>query len=114
MTETIKIGDKNVSFKASGATLFYYRDRFNRDLLEDLNKITSGEVSGESIMCLQRLAFTMAKQADKDIPDDITEWLDGFDVFPFQDVALPLINLWQRSTITIAESKNVPSRRKGK
>lgn len=113
MTTTIKIGDRDVIFKATGATLFYYRERFNRDLLEDLNKITSGEVSGEAITSLEQLAFIMAKQADDTIPDFL-EWLDSFDVFPFSDIAMPIIDLWQRSSISIAEQKNAVSRRKGK
>ena len=113
MTEKIKIGDIDVPMKANGATLFYYRDKFGRDLLEDMNKITLSEITGESIMCLQQLAFIMAKQADDTIPDFL-EWLDSFDTFPFDEIAIPVVTLWQKSSISTSAQKNAASRRKGK
>jgi hypothetical protein len=114
MTQTIKIGDREVTFKANGATLYYYRDKFGRDLFADFAKITTGEVTEETFEILQHLAFIMARQADKTIPDDFMEWLDTFDVFPFNDVAVPIITLWQKSNITNVEPKKSPSRPKDK
>jgi hypothetical protein len=64
-------------------------------------------------MCLQQLAFIMAKQADDTIPDFL-EWLDSFDTFPFDEIAIPVVTLWQKSSISTSAQKNAVSRRKGK
>ncbi len=111
MTEVINISGKDVAFKATGSTLRRYREKFGRDLFKDFNTLVNGEVTGESMDSLQNLAYIMAKQADDSVPDDINDWLDSFDAFPFNDIALPIVNLWKKSNITIAEQKKAPSRR---
>jgi hypothetical protein len=114
MTTTINIGGVDVAFRASGATLRRYREKFNRDLLEDFNEITSGNISSEVIYKLQDLAYIMAKQADDSVPEDVDTWIDGFDVFPFNEVAPKIITLWQNSNITTVDPKNGQNHRKEK
>lgn len=114
MTQTIKIGDRDVTFKANAATTYYYRNKFNRDLFMDFQKLTSGEMSEEVFQICQHLAYIMAWQQDKTIPEDELEWLESFDVFPFKDIAVPLITLWQKSNITNVEPKKSQSRQKDK
>ena len=114
MTTTINIGGVDVAFRASGATLRRYREKFNRDLLEDFNEITSGNITSDVINKLQDLAYVMAKQADDNIPEDVEEWLDSFEAFPFNEVAPKVINLWQSSNITTVDPKNGQNHRKEK
>lgn len=111
MTETIKIGDKAVEFKATGSTLMRYREKFNRDLFDDFNKLTGEEVNGESMEILQRFAFIMAKQADDSVPDNVMDWLDSFEVFPFNEIAPKVVALWQKTNITTVKSKKAASHR---
>ena len=40
------------------------------------------------------LLYTMAKHADPAIPDDVEEWLDGFNTFSIYQVLPELIKLW--------------------
>lgn len=114
MIETIKIGDKDVAMKANGATIYHYRNKFNRDLFTDFVKATSGEMSEEVFTIIQHLAYIMARQADDAVPDDFMEWLESFDAFPFDDVALPVITLWQKTNVSNVEQKKGQSRLKDK
>jgi hypothetical protein len=56
----------------------------------------------------------MAKQADDSVPEDVETWIDGFDVFPFNEVAPKIITLWQNSNITTVDPKNGRNHRKEK
>ena len=49
----------------------------------------------------------MAKQADKEIPDDYIDWLDQFDNFPVEAIAVDVITLFANSLKTSVEPKNV-------
>ena len=114
MTTTINVGGVPVAFKATGSTLRRYRDKFNRDLFEDFGTIVNGEISGEVMTLVQNFAYIMAKQADDNVPEDVEEWLDSFETFPFNEVAPAVIKLWQMSNITSVEVKKPQSRRQGK
>jgi hypothetical protein len=115
MTEIINIDGRDIKFKATGSTLRRYRDQFNRDLFEDFNKLTTEDLSGDAMVIMQNLAFIMAKQGDDngEMSDDINDWLDSFESFPFNEVAPKIVQLWQKSNITTVQPKNTVSRRKG-
>lgn len=111
MTQVINISGKDVAFKATGSTLRRYREKFGRDLFKDFTSLTTGELTGESMEILQNFAYIMAKQADEDIPDDVSEWLDSFETFPFDEIAQPIVILWQKSNITNVTPKKATGRR---
>ena len=77
----VGIDGKEVLFKASAAIPRIYRLKFQRDI------------------------YTMAKHADPAIPDDVEEWLDGFNTFSIYQVLPELIKLWGLNVKTDAEAK---------
>lgn len=105
MDRVIKIGDKEVTLRATASTVRRYRARFGRDLFLDMQAFTGGTQSGESLEAIENLMYIMAKQANDKIPDDINEWLDQFETFPLTDLAVPVVNLWTESSITTVKPK---------
>lgn len=106
MDKVIKIGNTDVTLRATASTVRRYRAKFGRDLLLDMQKFTNGEQNGEALESILNLTYIMAKQANDKIPDDIDEWLDSFDVFPIADISQEVVTLWMNSTITTVKPKN--------
>lgn len=110
MERTIHIDDKDVKFKATGATVRIYREHFGRDFFADYQQLQAdtakgGDLQVDTLLIFENMAHTMAKQADPDVPDDPDEWLDQFEMFSIY-VALPqLIELWNLSSLPTAQSK---------
>ena len=110
MERIIHIDDKDVKFKATGATVRNYRARFGRDFFADFQQLQAdtqrgGDLQTDTLLIFENMAYTMAKQADPDIPDDPDEWLDGFEMFSIY-IALPqLIELWNLSSLPTSQSK---------
>lgn len=98
MEKTITISGKAVKFKSSGALPRIYRMTFNEDLFADIGKLegTTGETAldAEVISTLENVAFCMAKHANKDIGDDIIEWLEQFDTFALVQALPEILDLW--------------------
>lgn len=109
MERTVRIDDKDVKFKATGATIRIYRQMFRRDILEDMDKLqkeaTDGKLSAEALEMFENMAFVMAKQADPSIPDTADEWLDGFSMFSLYQILPEIIALWGLSSTTLSDSK---------
>lgn len=100
MRRIINIDGKDVPFAASAATVIYYRNTFNADLIRDFNKLNeqgTEQLSTDVVETFSRLAYTMAKQANSAIPETVEEWLDSFDVFPIQDIFPEISDLWAKS-----------------
>lgn len=116
MRKTIMIGDVPVALKATAATRYKYEAQFGRKLMKDLNlalgELKSVESSDDKSVdaaydTINRLLYTMAKQANPSIPDDMVEWLDEFDSFPYEDFANDVITFWYSSMQTTVAPKNV-------
>lgn len=110
MERTVNIDGKDVKFKATASTIRKYRERFGRDLLMDFQKLQDEASVGETLTVdaltiFENLAYTMAKQADPDIPDEPDEWLDDFGMFSIYVVLPQIVELWQLSTLPTAQSK---------
>lgn len=110
MTEAIIIDGRSVMFKANALTAVKYQDNCGRDLFEDIAKWQKAAQNGEvfSTKILQsflRFAHTLAKQADKSVPENEDDWLDQFDAFPIDEIMPKLIDLWLRSTVSTAKLK---------
>lgn len=109
MEKIINIDGKDVKFKATASTIRQYRARFGRDLLQDFQKLqadTGAEsLSVDTLTIFENLAYTMAKQADPDIPDTADEWLDGFDMFSIYVVLPQIVELWQLSNLPVSTPK---------
>jgi hypothetical protein len=125
MEKTLKIDGKNITFKATGGTLYRYKNQFNREFLTDAAdlmdfgnskkqkkvKQPDGKITFEdeydftklNLELVYNLAWVMAKTADPSIPDPLA-WLDSFDSFPVVDIVQPIMELLQNSFTT---TKNV-------
>lgn len=102
MEKTIYIDRKAVKLKSTAALPKRYKAQFGRDYFADLMKIAKvfgrgarknigiNDISFASLDHMDMEVFydiiwTMAKTADRTIPDPL-EWLDGFEVFPFNEI----------------------------
>ena len=102
MNKTVNIAGIPVELKATGSTMLKYRNWFGRDLITDFKTVQRSfengeEMSGEAFDIIAKLTYTMAKQADKGIPNDLEEWLDQFDTFPISEFAADVVMLWASS-----------------
>ncbi len=87
----IKIGDKEVALRTTGATLLRYKMQFGKDLLTELIKLDSayqnGELQAEKLdfEMFFNILWVMAKTATPDIKPPL-EWLDEFEEFPIMEI----------------------------
>ena len=109
MERIITIGDKAVGFKATASTVKRYREKFNKDLFRDIQKLipnmNKGELASEDLECFMNIAYIMAKQYDSTIPDDPDEWLDQFEMFSIYIVLPQIIELWGLNSEQIEKPK---------
>lgn len=114
IVKKIGIDGQEVLFKASAAIPRIYRLKFQRDIYKDLRVLEQSIGEGEeeqssldlfSLEMFENIANTMAKHADPQIPDDVEEWLDGFNTFSIYQVLPQLIELWGLNVRTEVEAK---------
>lgn len=91
MEKMIKIGDKEVALRTTGATLLRYKMQFGKDLLTELIKLDgtyqNGDLQAEKLdfEMFFNILWVMAKTANPDIKPPI-EWLDEFEDFPIMEI----------------------------
>lgn len=98
MEKIIKIGNKEVALKTTGATLLRYKMQFGKDLLTELIKLDAAYHGGK--LNVEKLDFemffnilwVMAKTANPDIKPPI-EWLDGFEELPIMEIVPEVMEL---------------------
>lgn len=108
----IEIDGQDVLFKASAAIPRIYRLKFQRDIYKDL--CAGAEHSNLDVFSLEmfeNIAYTMAKHADPQIPNEVEEWLDGFNTFSIYQVLPQLIELWGLNVKTDVEAKKTSPHR---
>lgn len=114
MEKVIKVGDREVAFKATGATLRIYRQMFTRDLLVDIQSLQEAiseaqkkkkPLNASILEIFENVAYVMARQADSSIPSTPDEWLDGFDMLDIYQVLPQIVELWGVNMQTTSESK---------
>lgn len=101
MTETLKIGEVNVDFRADGATPFLYKQAFGKDLLKifsDASEKEDGALAGEMAA---ELGFVMAQQAKNPDPLKVDlsrgafmQWLAQFGAMDFTNATIDIINIY--------------------
>lgn len=110
MEKTVKIGNAEILMKATGNTPKRYREMFNKDLIVEYQRLLkniddNGNFTDKADLgVMDRLAYTMAKQANNDIPD-IDEWLDQFAPLDIYNAMADILGVWVRSSETLSESK---------
>ena len=110
-------------FKASAAIPRIYRLKFQRDIYKDLRVLEQSIGEGDeessnldlfSLEMFENIAYTMAKHGDPAIPDDVEEWLDGFNTFSIYQVLPQLIELWGLNVKMDVEAKKNFARQSGR
>ena len=118
VAKTIEICGQPVRFCASAATPRLYRLKFKRDIFADMQKLTKDfqerntgtDLAVESLEIFENVAYIMAFQADRSIPDTIDQWLDQFEMFSIYEVLGELVQLWGDNLFTSASAKkNTPA-----
>ena len=126
MEKIIIVGDKEVKMRASAIIPRLYRFKFGRDIIKDLarlkkafNKANSlpedateeekeeAQLSELDLTIFENVAYIMAKHADPSQPDTPDEWLEQFDMFSIYRVLPQILTLWNSSTATTSEPKNL-------
>ena len=113
VTKTIEICGQPVRFCASAATPRLYRLKFKRDIFADMQKLTKEfqaknagtDLAVESLEIFENVAYIMAFQADRTIPDTIDQWLDQFEMFSIYEVLGELVQLWGDNLFTASTAK---------
>lgn len=113
VTKTIEICGQPVRFCASAATPRLYRLKFKRDIFADMQKLTKDfqernagtDLAVESLEIFENVAYIMAFQADRTIPDTIDQWLDQFEMFSIYEVLGELVQLWGDNLFTASTAK---------
>ena len=117
VTKHIEIDGNSVEFKASAAIPRIYRNRFGRDLFNDLailsNALSSNDQEASnldnfSLEAFEDLAFVMYAAAHPDEHyDSPDEWLDNFQTFSIYQILPKLNDLWGMNTkTTVPAEKN--------
>ena len=115
--KTVKVGDKEVTFRSSATIPRLYRMKFRRDIFRDLSKLEKSykdrddgakELEIEDLEIFENVAYIMAFHADPSIPGTIDEWLDQFDMFSIYEVLPEILELWGSNLFTdVSAKKNV-------
>ena len=114
LSKTVKIGDREVTFKSSAAIPRMYRIKFKRDIFKDLTKLEksykdkgdgSKELEIEDLEIFENVAYIMALHADKSIPSTIDEWLDQFEMFSIYEILPEILELWGSNLFTDVKSR---------
>ena len=128
VAKTIEICGQPVRFCASAATPRLYRLKFKRDIFADMQTLTKDfqakkaaqkaegqaedteqnagtDLAVESLEIFENVAYIMAFQADRSIPDTIDQWLDQFEIFSIYEVLGELVQLWGDNLFTSASAK---------
>lgn len=112
--KTIEIDGVQVTFQASAATPRLYRNLFQRDIFADMDHLmasmqgqdeTQSGLDTFDLELFENAAFTMAKQANPNIPDDIMTWLDDFEMFSIYHILPHLVELWGMNVESMSEAK---------
>lgn len=105
MYKIITIDGKKMEFAANAATPFRYKQIFKSDLFYVLADEKRAEEEGAEV--IMRLAYIMAKQAEKaDMgklnEDDFISWLEGFSAMAFINDADAIMSVYTDSTVGTA------------
>ncbi len=112
MTKIIKVGNKSVKLKATAAIPRLYRMKFGRDIIKDIGQLHKSFANAEEQLSVvdleifENCAYIMAKHAAPDeVPCDVDEWLDNFEIFSVYEILPEILILWGINVETTIQSK---------
>lgn len=91
--KTVKMGNKELGLRATPLALLYYRQEFDKDLIEDLVSFQNmagmekGDFSGFDSLKILQMCYAMNKANNfgKKQTPDFTSWLSKLDSVDFAD-----------------------------
>jgi len=99
MEKIIKIGDKEVTMRATAATPLHYRNQFNKDLIVELSMMEGKELVDLDFGVFERMAYIMSG-AFKD-GTSLEDWLEQFDsMTDIIEASAEMIELWEQNAET--------------
>lgn len=117
MEKVLKISGKEVGFKATASTTKRYRQKFNRDLFKDIQKlipkVNAEELGMDDLECFMDIAYIMAWQYDNTIPENPDEWLDQFEMFDIYLILPQIIELWGLNMVELETPKKKAEEQSG-
>lgn len=114
LTKTVKIGDREVTFRSSAAIPRMYRIKFKRDIFKDLDKLEKSarerddgkkELEIDDLEIFENVAYIMALHADSTIPKTIEDWLDQFEMFSIYEILPEILELWGSNLFTDVKAR---------
>lgn len=109
MEKVLNINGKQVGFKATASTTKRYRQKFDRDLFRDIEKlipkVNEENLGVDDLECFMNIAYIMAWQYDNSIPSDPDDWLDEFEMFDIYLILPQIIELWGLNMVELEEPK---------
>ena len=118
LKKTVKVGEKEVTFKSSAAVPRMYRIKFKRDIFKDLTRLEKSykekddgtkEMEIEDLEIFENVAYIMALHADpENTPKTIDEWLDEFEMFSIYEVLPEILELWGNNLFTDVSARKNP------
>ena len=114
LTKTVKIGDREVTFRSSAAIPRMYRIKFKRDIFKDLDKLEKSakerddgkkELEIDDLEIFENVAYIMALHADPTIPKTIEDWLDQFEMFSIYEILPEILELWGSNLFTDVKAR---------
>lgn len=112
--KTIKVDDREVTFRSSATIPRLYRLKFGRDIFRDIQKLEKSysaknteakELEIDDLEIFENVAYIMALHADPHIPGTIEDWLDGFNMFSIYEILPEILDLWHTNLITDVKAK---------
>jgi hypothetical protein len=119
----ITVGGADVRMRASALIPRLYRFKFGRDLIKDMSQLEAAykkavslsqdasdeekreaQFSAVDLTIFENVAWTMAKNANADIPNDPDEWLDTIEgVFSVYEALPQILELWESGLSTTSK-----------
>ena len=97
MEKIIKIGDKDVRFKATAATPMKYRNSFpGKDLFRDL--IALEESDDGDMEIFERIAYSMSDAQAEGLT--LEDWLEQFELMDLVTALPEIMSLWEDNADT--------------
>ena len=105
----ITIGEKEVEMLANAATPYYYNQVFHEDFFEQSQKMNEN-TSGMTVEVFTKIAFIMAKQAEKKDMSKVNEgqfmkWLGDFEPMDLPNAMPEIVDLYMGNKAGTATPK---------
>lgn len=107
-----KISGTDHALKMNAATLRNYREKFGEDILiqmdgmyERMASVEEKSFIAEEVEMLENLMYICSKQAEPEQPDEILDWLDGFEMNQIAGTYQTIVNMWNENMHQTSRAK---------